>query len=280
MRNWLKEFAGNKPRKVSRPLALTNRTVLRLEQLEGRDVPSATAFDVAPPSTQAMVFTSTPAAQGTGTYSSQNEAYVGALYNDVLDRDPDSTGLAGWTNLLNNGSLTRQQVAFNFLTSNENQINTVNSLYQEILGRPADQSGLDWWVKGLQNGMSYNEVRAAIFASDEFFVKSGGTNNGFLSALYLTQFGRPIDPSGQAWWSNAFANGATRFDVAFQVVQSPESNGNLVASFYSSYLGRTPDQGGYDYWTQQLAKGRSPQYVASQILGSPEFFNNVASQVV
>jgi len=250
---------------------------LRLEQLESREVPSATMFDG---STDPTVFSSTAAAQTTGTYSSQNQAYVAALYNDILGRAPDQPGLDGWTSMLDNGQLLRAQVALYMLTSPENRTNLINDLYVDILGRPADAPGLQNWLQAMNNGMSYNEVRANFYGSQEFFLNSGGTNNAFLSAFYQSQLGRPIDPSGQQYWGNQLAGGTSRALVALRIIQGNESNGNLVTGFYNNYLGRAPDQPGYNYWVQQLNSGRSPQFVAALILGSDEFYNNLSSQVV
>ncbi|PKP67125.1 MAG: hypothetical protein CVT83_08845, partial [Alphaproteobacteria bacterium HGW-Alphaproteobacteria-5] len=45
--------------------------------------------------------------------------FVTLLYNNVLDRDPDPTGFANWTNALTQGTLSREQVVQGFSQSRE-----------------------------------------------------------------------------------------------------------------------------------------------------------------
>lgn len=50
---------------------------------------------------------------------SDNANYVTGLYREILRRAPDLTGLTYWTDRLNNGVLTREQVAGHIRASNE-----------------------------------------------------------------------------------------------------------------------------------------------------------------
>ncbi|HLG86461.1 MAG TPA: DUF4214 domain-containing protein [Alphaproteobacteria bacterium] len=54
-----------------------------------------------------------------GSSTPNPTAYVTALYNNVLNRAPDSAGLAGWTNALTSGQLDYAQVALGFSNSTE-----------------------------------------------------------------------------------------------------------------------------------------------------------------
>ena len=57
--------------------------------------------------------------------------------------------------------------------------------YQQFLHRGADQGGLDAWVAFLQQGHTVEQMEAGIISSPEYFqVRGGGTNAGFLAALY------------------------------------------------------------------------------------------------
>ena len=52
------------------------------------------------------------------------KAFVTALYNNVLDRDPDTGGLNYWQGLIDGGTLSRAEVLANFSESAENIANT------------------------------------------------------------------------------------------------------------------------------------------------------------
>lgn len=66
-----------------------------------------------------------------------NERFVTLLYNNVLNRDPDPEGFAGWTGVLNRGE-SKESVLIGFSESIENINNTTAQLigisYQEWLG--------------------------------------------------------------------------------------------------------------------------------------------------
>ncbi len=75
----------------------------------------------------------------TTTYGSlDNTAFVQLLYNNVLHRNGEPAGIAGWVNGLNNG-LTRADVLLGFSESAENTVNVA----------PAITNGIaytEWWL--------------------------------------------------------------------------------------------------------------------------------------
>lgn len=60
-----------------------------------------------------------------------NASFVNALYRDLFGRSPDTTGAAGWLNLLNQG-LSRSQVALDFLLSPEGLNKMVNANWESL----------------------------------------------------------------------------------------------------------------------------------------------------
>jgi uncharacterized delta-60 repeat protein len=78
-----------------------------------------------------------------------NNGFVSALYQDILNRSVDPSGLAGNLQLLANGT-SRTQIAFNLLTSTEYLTNLVSGFYLKYLRRPADSAGLSAFVTALQ----------------------------------------------------------------------------------------------------------------------------------
>jgi hypothetical protein len=93
-------------------------------------------------------------------------AEVARLYDTVLDRLPDIGGLTGWTNALENGTLTLIQVAQDFVASTEFQnvygnltdTQFVTRLYENALHREPDPAGLTGWLGFLAEGNSRTQV--------------------------------------------------------------------------------------------------------------------------
>src|SRR5262249_47744983 len=69
-------------------------------------------------------------------------------------------------------------------------------------------------------------------------VRGGGTNVGFLTALYRDVLGRALDPAGQAAFDALLAQGAPRDAVALLVIQSLEARTVQAEGLYRRLLGR------------------------------------------
>ncbi|WP_299026462.1 DUF4214 domain-containing protein [uncultured Sulfitobacter sp.] len=97
------------------------------------------------------------------------------LYQATLDRNPDASGLDGWTNSLAAGTALTQ-VAGGFVGSREfsatygnlNNSQFVNQLYLNVLDRAGDAAGIAGWVSRLEGGSSRAEVVTGFSQSREF----------------------------------------------------------------------------------------------------------------
>src|SRR5262249_11236691 len=142
-----------------------------------------------------------------------NAQFIDQLYQDFLNRQADPAGLAFWTAQIDQG-MTRAQVAAGIESSLEFQTVTVQKAYQQLLQRAADPAGLAFWTGFLRQGNTIEQMDAGIVGSAEYFqTRGGGTNNGFLTALYQDALGRAVDPGGQDFvapqLARGVANGAT-----------------------------------------------------------------------
>jgi hypothetical protein len=89
-----------------------------------------------------------------------NAAEVARLYDAVLGRLPDEGGEISWTQILDSGADTLQQVVNGFVGSAEFQANYgslnntqfVTLLYNNVLHRAPDPAGLASWVNPLNAG--------------------------------------------------------------------------------------------------------------------------------
>ena len=99
-----------------------------------------------------------------------DQDFLYGLYNDILNRSPDSAGLNAWTQAMSNGA-SRAVVAAGFLASQEYRSNLVEADYENYLGRPADPGGEAAWLASLSAGISDQAVLAGILGSAEAFAQ-------------------------------------------------------------------------------------------------------------
>src|SRR5262249_47434538 len=132
---------------------------------------------------------------------------------------------------------------------------------QDILHRAADAQGLHDFVAFLQSGGSIENVRAALFASQEFFNLAQGDNTPglttpdqkFVDSAFLTAFNRHPDGNTLAAFTQIADQGvAGRFTVGFDLLTSPEGFAVDVTNFYLKLLHRLPDQGSLNSFVNAL----------------------------
>jgi subtilase family serine protease len=205
-----------------------------------------------------------------------SQAFVCAVYEDLLRRSPDSGGLSYWVGALASG-WSDAQVAYAIAASSEHGDDLVSGWYQTFLGRVADAGGLSYWIGALGSGSSDEQVIAGILGSSELYFDSGSSSDGFVSAVYEDLLDRSPDSGGLSYWVGALANGWSRAQVAYTIATSNEYRDDLVSGWYQTFLGRVADAGGLSYWVGVLGSGSSDEQVIAGILGSPEFYADATS---
>jgi sugar lactone lactonase YvrE len=200
-----------------------------------------------------------------------NESWLSQAYADLLHRPLDPSGLATWSSLLNQG-MSRTQVVQLIQSSLEYRTDVVEELYSSLLHRPADAFGLNTFTSFLGKGGTVQQVEAAILGSAEYFQLHGGSNSGFLSAVYRDVFNRSLDAGGANTWELAFASGQSRDTVVGAILASQESDGDEVQSFFTTFLHRSADPSGLNSFTTALQHGVSQEAAIAGIVGSDEYF--------
>jgi serralysin len=271
---------------MNRPQHARNfRRPLVVDELEGRQLLTGTALHGAAVST------------------------LNALYSTMLDRQPDSSGLAGFSQALQGGQ-TLAQVTTVIATSPEylgdnrtdgapaaaNNAQFVTALYNDVLGRAPDQPGLNTWVNALNTGaMTTAQVATSFVNSPEstsspvsvLHVAAVPT----ASSLYSSLLHRQPDPGGLAGFSQAMQGGMTIAQAANIIVDSPEYLGRnitagatetanhtqFVTALYNDVLGRAPDQPGLTTWVSLLNTGSlTTAQVATNFVYSPESIHSTS----
>jgi len=243
-------------------------------------VEATNAFGTGPPSNVVSITptsaTGPPPPSSSCSGATGNAAFICALYSDILGRTADSGGLSTWQAAMASGA-TSTQVAYGIATSSEYRTDFIEADYQAFLGRSADPGGLSTWMSAFDSGATDEQIDAGILGSPEFLFDSGGTNNGFVNAVYQDLLGRPTDSGGLATWGQALSNGVSRTQVAYDIDTSNESRTDAVQFFYATLLNRPADPGGLSTWVADLNSGATDEQVLAGIAGSPEFYSDATS---
>jgi hypothetical protein len=94
----------------------------------------------------------------------------------------------------------------------------------------------------------------------------------FLEALYHDALGRSIDPGGLSLGNSFLQAGASRTEIAQDVLTSREGDAFLVQTLYRGMLHRNADPAALDYLVTALQNGARVEGVVAGIAASDEFF--------
>lgn len=158
----------------------------------------------------------------------QTDAYrsmvVGALYEKVMHRPADASGLSYWVGRLA-GGMTPEQLAASLAGSDEwfanpqfgnrNVDSFIAAVYQSLLGRPADGPGAAYWRNFLVGGGPRWQLTLDFAYSQEW----AGQTVGRLFTQY--HLGTP-DPQGLAYWQGRVESGLRDDELAATLVSSDQ----------------------------------------------------------
>ncbi len=199
--------------------------------------------------------------------------YVAKLYQDVLGRPADPSGLASWSSFLSAGN-SRAQMVLDLEASQEYRNDEVDHVYTTLLQRPPDPPGLGQWSAALAAGLTIEQMEADIVGSPEYYQNRGGsTTEGFLTALYQDILQRTPDAGGLSAFTQAMRNGASRTQVASVLLQSTEFLQDDVEGAYELFLARSADPASLNGWVAAMQAGLTDQQLVAGLVSSNEYFN-------
>jgi hypothetical protein len=202
------------------------------------------------------------------------QAYVKALYEQLLGRDADAAGMAYWVDLLSSG-VTRQQVGAGLLNSDEGRLQQINDLYFTYLGRSGEDAATEAYLHFLDQGGTLQDLRTIFLTSAEFMAHTGGSAEEYVEGLYQTLLNRSgTGDDGAASFVSFIEKGGDIATVVRAILNSSEGSQSLANRWYDLFLERKADADGLAYWTNQLQQsGGAEEQAIVGFLASDEFFN-------
>lgn len=198
--------------------------------------------------------------------------FIEKAYADLLQRSPSSAEIA--TGLTALGGESRFSFALSLDTSTAYYQLLANSYFQNLLGRPAGPSDLSLFVP-LLSSTTDESVQALIVSSPEFFGDNGGTNAGFVTALFKDFLNRSPSLTELSLFENELATlTLTRDQVASLISGMQEYDADLVESYFLQFLRRPADTTGLNAFANALHGGSlTDEQVIASLIGSDEYFN-------
>jgi hypothetical protein len=101
-----------------------------------------------------------------------DQAWVDALYQNVLGRPADQQGQNYWISQIQSG-VSRTAVAYGFLTSAEHEAQVITDDYQHYLNRSPNAAEINYWLGQFQGGATNEDLIAGFLSSAEYIARAG-----------------------------------------------------------------------------------------------------------
>jgi hypothetical protein len=180
------------------------------------------------------------------THTDQDDTqFVNVLYQKMLGRSAETSGLSFWTQALAAG-MSRGDAAAGIADSPEAKqywsgvtsqgvfaydpsAAIVREDYHTAFAREAETGGLTWWTNLLKNGVTPTQLAQDLTMSPEFQALHALQSDAqYVESLYEAGLGRQAEQAGAQYWVGALQSGTmTRGDVLTGIAQSPEGQQHL-----------------------------------------------------
>lgn len=213
----------------------------------------------------------------TGFTRTEAENVVKALYQDILGRAVDPSGLATWTDhVMRTGSPA--DLADRIVTSRERLIKLVTPMYRSALLRDPEPAGLENWVAHLAAGRGVYDIQVGIYGSAESLQKLGGGDvRVWVNALYEALLGRSASGAERDYWAQRAQTQQARFQVVAQIAGSPEAGKRRMNTYYRTMLQRDVDPSGLATFLP-LMNARGDFEIPVRIGASPEYWQRAQNR--
>jgi streptogramin lyase len=206
-------------------------------------------------------------------------AEVNGLYNIILGRAPDPSGLANSVAYLRSGGSV-QTLATVLLNSPEYQSRLVASYYQSFLGRSASPAEVAGWVNLIENGGYSDQQVLLLMLSSAGYNALHPDNASFITSLYTGLFGRNPTAAELTGWESILASPTSqRVIVISQFLHSAAAYQLQAQGLYAAFWGAPIDATGQANVVQALNFYATLPGMAATFAGSPPFIQRAAATV-
>jgi hypothetical protein len=218
-----------------------------------------------------------PFAGKVGSFTDQvvdrEDVFVLAAYREFLRREIASTELAVLQTPLATPA-QREAFVLTLFGSQEYRDQFVRDLVDGLLGRTATGADLATYG-GIFQSQGGAAALGAVLASGEYFdAFSGGTNSGWVTAIYQDILNRAVSPSELASTVAGLDGGTlTRSQAVTSLLGSGEYRQLRIGDLYPQLLGRAVDATAIATSTAVLNTTGRWENVIAAIAGSTEYFN-------
>lgn len=212
----------------------------------------------------------------TGVQRGEAEKVVKALYQDVLGRGVDPSGLATWTDYVIRTE-SAWDLAERIVTSRERMNKLVAAQYRSALLREPEPGGLENWVRHLEAGRGVYDLMVGIYGSAESLQKLGGNDVGtWVGSMYEAILGRPAAAAEKEFWTDQ-ARRRGRASVVASIASSDEAGMRRLTVYYQTFMQRGVDASGRATFLPMMT-GRGDFDVPVRLGSSPEYWNRAQSR--
>lgn len=201
----------------------------------------------------------------------ENEKFVNSVYRDLLLRPAKLTEIAYWAHLLDKG-VPREQLIGQVQRLPEHRYQQVRRQFNALFGRHPNRDEMQYFAGELIEGSTVEHMLAEMLSLDEFyFGRGGGTNDGFVDAVFLVGTGALPSADDHATFV-ALANKVSRETVARTILNTEDTYTYLVKTAHKKFCREPIDKDELGLYVSMLMSDMRLETVLSKMMASDEYF--------
>jgi streptogramin lyase len=218
---------------------------------------------------------STAAATTQAVVGTHNERFVAQAFLDLVGRPVDPARLASYARLLGQGT-SRAAVVLQMEQLPAYRVERVRELYRGLMGEAATEAQLNGALRFLAGGGTFGQLETRVLGSAAYFqTRGGGSDAGFLAALAQDLWHQPLDAVTAAQLSGLLARGASRMEIALDLMRTGQAARATVQGLYQRFLRRPASPTELAAQVRRLHRGLSAEQLVADLVGSAEYFQRL-----
>jgi uncharacterized repeat protein (TIGR01451 family) len=198
--------------------------------------------------------------------------FVDGLSRSLLGHPADYNTQATYSNQLQSGAITRDQLAATFWNSTEHLSSLANSFFQTFYHRNPNATEQQNVVNQLRNGVSETTIAQNFLMSSEY-QSTHPTNASLLAGFYADVLGQTPSLSNQLLQLQSVST-MSRQNLVSSLFTNPAIYQQIVDYSYQAILQRHATTAEIQYWTPLLQNNSmSPGKLDVWLMGSSEYMN-------